>query len=170
MKRLNLPKETTFTGPALMWKRIVAFAIDMAIINLLIFYPFSGLFSRIIPKDYSFSDAYRLLDGSAGNLGFLSSASFAMAVLAVMYFLLQERKMQQTIGKMLMKIYVAGDNSGLKAWQLLVRNLVLLPVFPFFLLWIADPVFMLFNRDGQRLSEILSKTRVVERYSIEQQV
>ena len=32
----------------------------------------------------------------------------------------------------------------------------------------ADPIFMLFNRTNQRLSEMISKTRVVEVYNISQ--
>ena len=76
--------------------------------------------------------------------------------------------MSQTIGKMLMKVYVASDNNTLKAWQLLARNLVFIPIFPFVLLWILDPLFMFFTKTNQRLTEILSKTRVVEKYTLEQ--
>ena len=75
--------------------------------------------------------------------------------------------MQQTIGKMLMKIYVVSDTKTLNPWQLLVRNLVFIPIFPFVLLWLIDPLFMFFTKTNQRLSEILSKTRVVEKYSFE---
>ena len=76
--------------------------------------------------------------------------------------------MSQSIGKMLMKIYVISDNKVLKTWQLLVRNIVFIPIFPFVLLWILDPLFMFFTKTNQRLTEILGKTRVVEKYSFEQ--
>ena len=168
MKRLNLPKERTFIGPALLWKRIAAFFIDMMIINLIILFPFRSLFQNIIPKDYSFSEAYKLVSSSTDYSGFITSVSFIMSVLIILYFLMLERKMSQTIGKMLMKIYVASDNNTLKAWQLLIRNLVFIPIFPFVLLWVLDPLFMFFTKTSQRLSEILSKTRVVERYSLQQ--
>lgn len=168
MKRLNLPKERTFTGPALLWKRIAAFFIDMAIINLVILFPFRSLFQNIIPKDYSFSEAYKLLSSSTDYTGFMTSVSLVMSVLVILYFLLLERRMSQTIGKMLMKVYVVSDNNALKAWQLLARNLVFIPIFPFVLLWVLDPLFMFFTKTNQRLSEILSKTRVVEKYSFEQ--
>ncbi len=168
MKRLNLPKERTFIGPALLWKRIAAFFIDMMIINLIVLFPFRSLFQNIIPKDYSFSEAYKFLSSSTNYAGFMTSVSFIMSVLIILYFLMLEKKMSQTIGKMLMKIYVASDNNTLKAWQLLIRNLVFIPIFPFVLLWILDPLFMFFTKTSQRLSEILSKTRVVERYSLQQ--
>ena len=179
MKRLNLPKERTFIGPALLWKRIAAFFIDMIVINLIVLFPFRSLFQNIIPKDYSFSEAYKLLSSSTDYAGFITSVSFIMSVLIILYFLMLEMKTNQTIGKMLMKVYVVdarenassrstSDNNTLKAWQLLTRNLVFIPIFPFVLLWILDPLFMFFTKTNQRLTEILSKTRVVEKYSLQQ--
>lgn len=168
MKRLNLPKEKTFIAPALVWKRIAAFFIDMIIINLVVLFPFRSLFEDIMPKNYSFSEAYKFLSTSANYTSFLTSVSFIMSILIILYFYLMERKMSQTIGKMLMKIYVVSGNKDLKIWQLLTRNLVFIPIFPFILLWILDPLFMLFTKTNQRLSEILSKTKVVEKYSLEQ--
>ncbi len=167
MKRLNLPKEKTFIGPALLWKRIAAFFIDMMILNLFVLFPFRGLFKGIIPKDYSFSEAYKFLSTSTNYTNFITSVSFIMSILIILYFLMLEKKMQQTIGKMLMKIYVVSDTKTLNPWQLLVRNLVFIPIFPFVLLWLIDPLFMFFTKTNQRLSEILSKTRVVEKYSFE---
>ena len=167
MPRLNLPKEKTFTGPALLWKRIAAFLIDISMLNLLVLFPFRRLFEDILPKNYSFSEAYKLLS-STNYSSFLTSASFIMSILIILYFLMLERKMSQTIGKMLMKVYVVSDNKELKAWQLIARNLVFIPIFPFVLLWVLDPLFMFFTKTNQRLSEILGKTRVVERYSLQQ--
>ena len=167
MKRLNLPKEKTFIGPALIWKRIAAFFIDMAILNLFVLFPFRGLFKGIIPKDYSFSETYKFLSNSTDYTSFLTSVSFIMSILIILYFIMLERKIGQTIGKMLMKIYVVSDTKTLNTWQLLVRNLVFIPIFPFVLLWLIDPLFMFFNKTNQRLSEVLSKTKVIEKYSFE---
>lgn len=170
MAKLNLPKERVFVGPALVWKRVAAFVIDMLLINLIILFPFRGLLEGILPKSYSFSEASRLL-GSSDYTGFLTSVSLVISLLMIMYFYLMERKMSQTIGKMLMKVYVTASDNGskdLKAWQLLARNIVFIPLFPFILLWVLDPLFMFFTKTNQRLSEILSKTRVVENYSLEQ--
>ena len=76
--------------------------------------------------------------------------------------------MSQTIGKKIMNIYVVGDSEKPGKWQLLIRNLFFIPIFPFDLLFIVDPIFMLFTKSNQRLTEILGKTRVVEKYSLEQ--
>lgn len=167
MKRLNLPKEKTFIGPALIWKRIAAFFIDMVIVNLVVLFPFRGLFQNIIPKDYSFSEAYKFLSSSTNYTSFISSISFVMSIFIILYFSMLERKMAQTIGKMLMKIYVVSDNNDLKTWQLLTRNLVFIPIFPFVLLWVLDPLLMFFTKTNQRLTEILSRTKTVEKFSVE---
>ena len=164
MPRLNLPKEKTFTGPALLWKRIAAFLIDISMLNLLVLFPFRRLFEDILPKNYSFSEAYRFLATSTDYEGFIKSVSFTMSLLVILYFSLMESRMRQTIGKMLMKIYVVSDNKELKTWQAFARNIVFIPLFPFILLWILDPLFMFFTKTNQRLSEILSRTRVVEKY------
>ena len=168
MKRLNLPKEKLFVGPALLWKRIAAFLIDILIINFAILFPFQSLFTKIFPRDYSFSEAFKLLSSSSAYAGLINLISFFMAIFVILYFYILEKKMNQSIGKKIMKIYVASDANELKFWQVLVRNLVFLPVFPFILLWLIDPIFMLFNKTNQRLSEILSKTRVVGVYNLEQ--
>lgn len=168
MAQLKLPKEKTFTGPALIWKRVVAFFIDILIINLVVVFPFRKLFQGIIPKDYSFSEAYKLLSTSTNYTGYITTISSVMSILILLYFLMLERKMNQTIGKKFMKLYVVSDSNKLKIWQLLIRNIVFIPLFPFILLWLADPLFMFFTKTNQRLTEILSKTRVVEKYSLEQ--
>ena len=167
MKNLNLPKERAFTGPALLWKRIAAFVIDIAILNLIVLFPFRKLFQNIVPKDYSFSEAYKLLSSSADFTSYISLISFVMSILVILYFSMLEKKMGQSIGKMIMKIYVVGNNNELRTWQMLARNLVFIPLFPFVLLWILDPLFMFFTKTSQRLTEILSKTRVVEKYVLE---
>ena len=167
MKSLGLPKEKIFICPALLWKRVIAFFIDMLIVNLVILFPFRGLLQNIIPKGHSFSEAYKFLSSGANYTSFITSISFIMSIFIIMYFLMLERKTAQTIGKMLMKIYVVSDNDNIKAWQLFTRNLVFIPIFPFVLLWVLDPLFMFFTKTNQRLTEILSKTKTVEKFRIQ---
>ena len=170
MKRLNLPKERVFIGPALIWKRIAAFFIDIIILNLIVLYPFRNLFQKFIPKDYSLSEAYKLISTSTNFTGLINSVSFIMSILVILYFIMLEKKMGQSIGKMFFRIYVVSDNKDLKGWQLLVRNIAFIPIFPFVLLWILDPLFMFFTKTNQRLTEILSRTSVVERYRLEHDI
>jgi len=89
-----------------------------------------------------------------------------MAFLAILYFMLLEKKLNQSPGKILFNLYVVSQEKELKYWQLFVRNMFLIPFFPFVLLWIIDPIVMLFTKQNQRLSEILSRTKTVEKYKV----
>lgn len=167
MKSLNLPEEKVFVGPALLWKRIAAFLIDLLILFLVVFIPFRKFISSRITKNYSFSEAYNMLSASQDSY-YLIAVYMAMLLLIFLYFFMLEKKMSQTIGKKLMNLYIVSDAPGFKKWQFLVRNLLFIPIFPFDLLLLIDPISMLFTKSNQRLSEILSRTRVVEVYSLEQ--
>ena len=166
MKRLDLPKEKIFVGPALIWKRIAAFLIDILIINFVVLLPFRKLFENIVPNGYSLSEVYKFLSTSANYSSYISSVAFVMSVLVILYFTMLEKRMGQTIGKMIMKIYIVSETNSLKTWQALVRNVVFIPIFPFVLLWVVDPLFMFFTKTNQRLTEILSKTKVIEKFEV----
>ena len=166
MKRLDTAKEKIYEMPALLWKRFAAFFIDMAIINFVILSPFGSLFENLMPKYSSFSSTREFLNSLASENSRLSSIFFVMFAFIFFYFLLLEKKMGQTIGKKIMKIHVVGTEDAASGWQFYVRNLAFIPFFPFILLWIIDPLMMIFYKTNQRLSEILSKTRVIERYNI----
>ena len=161
--KLKLPKQKTFTGPALVWKRILAFFIDILIINFIILFPFKRLFQKMVPSSLSFEETFNLVS-APGLSTLIISTSLFVGILMVAYFVILEGKLGQSIGKILVNIYVASETKEMKFWQLLVRSLFLMPFFPFILLWIVDPVFMFFTKDNKRLSEILSKTKVVEKY------
>jgi uncharacterized RDD family membrane protein YckC len=89
-----------------------------------------------------------------------------MSLFAILYFLLLEKKIGQTPGKMIFNISVAGESGEVRLWQLAIRSIFLIPIFPFFLLWVVDPLFMFFTKSSQRLSEILSRTKTVEKYML----
>lgn len=161
--KLNLPKQKRFTGPALVWKRALAFFIDILVINYVILFPFRRLLQKLIPAKFSFKETFSFINTSELNSLILTISIFA-AILMILYFLVLERKVGQSIGKILTNIYVVSETKELKLWQLLVRNLFLIPLFPFILLWIVDPIFLFFTKDHKRLSEILSKTKVIAKY------
>lgn len=163
---LNIPKERTFTGPALVWKRLLAFLADLLIINLVLFFPFKRIILKSIPGFTSYSEAYGFFASHQGYTANLTIIFLIMALFAILYFVLMEYKIGQTPGKILFNIFVVSETKELKRWQFLVRSLFLIPIFPFFLLWIIDPLFLFFTKTNQRLSEILSKTKTVESYLI----
>ena len=155
----------TLLAQASVLKRLGAFIIDMVIINIIILFPFRGIIESILPAA-SFSEAFDFLkkDAEAGTM--INAIMFAISALSILYFMLMEKKIAQTPGKMLFKLYVKPKGKDLKNWQLFVRSMFLIPMFPFVLLWLIDPIAMLFTKENQRLSEILSRTKVVEQYRV----
>lgn len=167
--KLNLPEERTFTGNAMLWKRLAAFAIDFLIINFFIFSPFKKIFEGVAGNHGSFSEVYETIKSNPEVGGSIATAAFFAGFLGMLYFVILEKKMQQSIGKKLMNLSVAsseGEDKKISLWQHIVRNLFFIPIFPIFLLWIIDPLFMVFNKGNSRLSEILSRTKVVQKYVV----
>ena len=158
-------KSRTFVINPPAWKRILAFFIDFLILDFIVLVSFKGMFKKYMPQDYNFSEMYALLQSNSKTVKSLVTLGLFASLLCGLYFIFLERKMQQSVGKRFMKLYVV-DNQNIgnapTLWQHIVRNLYSLPIFPLILLWILDPLFMLFRKDTQRLSEILSKTKVIE--------
>ena len=161
---MNFPNKKIIFAQASILKRAAAFAIDILIINLAILFPFDSVFQKIVPSD-SLSEAFEFLSSNADSTS-IKAIIISASIVTILYFVIFEKKLKQTPGKMLFKLYVEAQGKDLKYWQLFVRSMFLIPFFPFVLLWIIDPIVMLFTKENQRLSEILSRTKVVERYNI----
>ena len=163
MVNLKLPKKRKVIQNASFFKRVLAFVADLLIVNFIIIMPFRGNFTNLISTE-SFSDAYNFLQNNPEIAGRIYMMMFFITPLALIYFVVLEYKFKQTVGKMLMKIYVVSDTKELNVLQCIVRNLFMIPFFPFFLLWIFDPLYLIFTK--RRFSEVISKTRTVEEFEI----
>ena len=163
MKSIVAAKKT-FLAQASVLKRLGAFIVDLIIINIIILFPFRGVFESILPAA-KFSEAFDFLRSPESSM-ILEVIMIAVGILTMLYFMLLEKKIAQTPGKMLFNLFVRSQGKDLKNWQLFVRSMFLIPLFPFVLLWLIDPIAMLFTKENQRLSEILSRTKVVEQYQI----
>ncbi|MBD3163604.1 hypothetical protein GF323_00210 [Candidatus Woesearchaeota archaeon] len=161
---LNLPKESTFKGPALIWKRAAAFAIDLLIIDFIIAFPFRSIMEKLIPAG-SFMESYSYISSNPKVAGILSLITLLIGILALLYFSILEYSQGQTPGKMLMRIKVEPVRDK-NFFAYLVRSMYMLIIFPFILLWVIDPLFMFFTQDRRRLSEILSGTKTTEVYAL----
>ena len=162
----GLKKGKSILAQASILKRAVAFIVDLLIINVIILFPFSRIFDRIIPETDSFSRTMDFLSSNELNIS-LTVILLLIAFITILYFMIMEKKLNQTPGKMLFSLYVNSQTKDLKYWQLFIRSIFLIPLFPFVLLWFIDPLVMFFTKENQRLSEILSKTKVVEKYNLE---
>ena len=163
MKSIVAAKKT-FLAQASVLKRTGAFIVDLLIINIVILFPFRSIFEGVLPTA-NFSEALDFLRSPESSM-ILEVIMIAVGILTMLYFMLLEKKIAQTPGKMLFGLFVRSQGKDLKNWQLFVRNMFLIPIFPFVLLWLVDPIVLLFTKENQRLSEILSRTKVVEQYRI----
>jgi uncharacterized RDD family membrane protein YckC len=158
---LRLTSRRSVTVNASILKRVLAFIIDLLIVDIAIVFPFQGVLRRIVPAG-GFIETYRYFSVQ-GSSFLLYAIATTVTVLALMYFVLLEKKMGQSVGKIFFRLYVVGtDKEELSTWRCLLRSIFLIPLFPFILLWIVDPVFVGFSHEHQRLTEYLSRTKVVE--------
>ena len=163
MNSIKSGKGKTFFANASVLKRIAAFVIDILIINLIVLFPFIRIMEKMLPEINSFSDLMEFLSVNAELSKSITILLFIFTLFHIFYFVIFEKKLSQSIGKMLFNLYVKSQTNDLKYWQLFVRSFFfLLPNF----LKVIDFAVMLFTKENQRLSEILSKTKVVEQYNI----
>jgi uncharacterized RDD family membrane protein YckC len=89
----------------------------------------------------------------------ISIVNILLLIIAFLYFFLFELKLQQTIGKMVLKLYVVNQDKKkkeLKIWQIALRNLFVL----INIILIVDLIY--FTMKGKRLSDEIAKTKVIE--------
>ena len=155
--KLNLPKRRVVETQASFWKRTLAFLIDIFIINVVILSPFRSVIEALLPELSSTSEIINFLSSADLPIS-LYLIAFSIFLLVYLYFVLMDFKIGQSVGKAVMKLSVKPKD--LKLWQCLVRNLELIPFFPFAILMFLDPIFLIFK--GYRLSEHLAKTATIE--------
>ncbi|MBI2129311.1 RDD family protein [Candidatus Woesearchaeota archaeon] len=161
--RLKLPKKKLIAVNASLLRRIIAFLIDLLIINFIILRPFRNVLLKLMPGG-SFNEAYSYLLSNQNANTALFFITAAISLLALLYFVILQYKLGQTVGMMLLSLHI--EPKEIKLWQALVRNLFIIPVFPFFLLWMLDPIYLLFNKEGKRFTERLSNTKIVQVYEV----
>jgi len=161
-----MPRKKIIEGPAFLWKRIAALVADLLIINLVIVFPFQGILEKLIPQGLSMSGLSEFFNNNPETAGLATSIIVVIGILAMIYFSIMEYKTKQTIGKKLFSIFVVSETKELKLWQCFVRNLHWFLFAPFILLWIIDPIYMLFNKESKRLTEVLSKTKVIQQFKV----
>lgn len=147
--------------PASSFKRLIAFLIDMLIINLALAAPFRGVLSDLVPST-SVAENIQILQSGTGMIKQLYLAVFFLTLIALLYHVLMEYYLKQTPGMMLMKIAVESEKK-LVFVQCVLRNLFIIPFFPFFFLWLIEPLHMFFDPKSRRFMEKISRTAVVQK-------
>ena len=138
-QRYNIAKTNFF-------RRVASFITDILVINIIIIWPFQNIF-------YEYADLGLNIEVLPTNIYL---AVLIIFILSWMYFSFMEYYLGQSIGQMIMKLKVSDDIS---LWKALVRNCYMIPFFPFYILWISEPLYLAFFRE--RLLEKITGTRTV---------
>jgi len=162
---LNLPKERYVSAPAGLFKRLLAFLLDLIIVDIIILSPFKPLVERMLPQEGILSTARFLMEAPA-IMNKLLVISGITGALMLLYFVILEYATGQTIGKMVLNLFVVSGKKRPSLWQAILRNAFIIPLFPFILFWIIEPAVMLFHPQRRRLLEILSNTNTIERIKV----
>jgi uncharacterized RDD family membrane protein YckC len=151
-----------FLAPASYTRRILAFIIDIILFDLIILFPFNRLFQKAVPAG-NILQQLTFLQNNPHILRSFYPLLITANILLIFYFSYFEYKLQQTPGKMLLRIQVVPQNSP-TFWNYLFSNLTFLTIFPFTLLWIIDPMHMIFSPKNQRFMEKINKLIVIQKY------
>lgn len=149
--RAHLPQ-----NPAALWKRVIAYLIDVLIVNFVIIFPFRKMTQ--LNSGSSFSDTYSYLSSAPGLSYKLFLVFLAIGVLTILYWAVFEYRLMQSIGKMVMHISVRSVSGKLSFRSAIIRNISKVSS-PFLAL---DVIYMLYKRSNQRYFEVVSGTEVVE--------
>ncbi|MBU0758018.1 MAG: RDD family protein [Nanoarchaeota archaeon] len=167
MKGLNLPKKRVFEVNAGIGKRLMAFGIDLLAV-LLVASPLINSVKKFIPIPddpagfaQTFDYMNDLLTGNPDILAKVSEINMLVMIVAFLYFVFFEYKLGQTIGKMVLGLYVVplenqNKKTKLTFWQCIIRNLFVVANF----IIVVDMVY--FALRNIRLSDQFAKTKVVE--------
>ena len=157
-----------FYGSPSVLKRIISLLLDLVIINLVIIRPFRGLIVENIGKSTDFSETLSMLNSNPEITSMMTSILFISSLLAIIYFSVLEWKFGQSIGQMIMNLYVQPEKNkkDMKYLQCLVNNMFVLPFFPVVLLWVIDPIYLFYTGGNQRLSERISGTKIMQEYVV----
>ncbi|MEK6867566.1 MAG: RDD family protein [Nanoarchaeota archaeon] len=148
-------------------KRFLAFLLDFSLLSITVFAPLAAVLEKLAPSA-NFSATYAAFTGNESTGAVITIIMVFVFTLVMLYFVLLEYLLGQTAGMLFIGLKVEGNEGKIPTfWQCFVRNLVFLPLFPFIVFWIVDPLYLVFTK--QRLSEQLSKTRTVNANYIKQQ-
>ena len=161
MNPLNLPKKRLFENSASIWKRILAYLIDMMLINIIIIDRFKDHFNELSSLD--FTQIITFVNTNQELIAQIATIEAVISVLILFYFIIFEYKFERTPGKMIMKFFVK-DKTKKKAQltfqQVFIRSIFKIPFSIFGLLMFVDVVHYMFRKE--RLGDKLANTIVTE--------
>lgn len=126
-------------------KRTLSFIFDILLINIIIAWPFQRILEKYALEKVSINMVL------PAKIYFITMIIF---VLAMFYFTFMEYYIGQTPGQMIVNIKSISLNGEMTFWKSLIRNIYILPFFPFYIFWILEPIHL-----------ILYKRRLLEKWT-----
>ncbi|MEK6960177.1 MAG: RDD family protein [Nanoarchaeota archaeon] len=142
------------------WRRALSFIIDLIIVEVFLVSWFWMLIKKSTSGD-GFTDTMSFLAAHPNAVVSLNIITLYIALVVMAYFVILEYTIGQTIGMILFKLKAVSTHNHSHWWQFIVRNLFLIPIFPFILLALIDPIYLLWKRGECRALEQISGTRTV---------
>lgn len=166
MVNLNLPKNRFMELDIPIHKRILSFLIDLLVLNFFIISTFTVSLKKMIPESLSITESMSYLKANPELMNEAGLLLFIVGLFSFYYLTYLQHRFRQTIGMKIFNIYLKSieKNKEISIWQVMLRNLYIIPLFPFVLLWIIDPIYLIIYK--RRFSESLSKTKLVEEHLI----
>jgi uncharacterized RDD family membrane protein YckC len=151
---------TIVKRPAQIYKRMVAYLIDIIIISFIVVWPFNDILKKLNGiDDWNYYTKFQFLMNNPEKTIQLALISLLIVILTLVYWTILEFKLRQSIGKMIMNIKVVSKRKNFTISQCLVRNISK----PLDLVFLFDVIYLLFNKESrQRYFEKISDTLVIE--------
>ncbi len=141
------------------FRRMMGFIADLLMLDLVVYSAFSGIINKYVA---SFSWEASIQNGLPHGLYLLI---LLMGVFSFVYFVLFEYALGRTPGMLLVGIKL-DEGEGNKElgkevsfWKCAVRNMFVIPAFPFTLFWIIEPIYLAIKK--KRLLERLTETNTI---------
>ena len=156
-----MPKRERIIEQVSIWRRGLAFLIDIIIIQFIVNLSFNKILEPELGTDKTLVELFNYsLENYSSLEPKLLLISIVTAFCALIYFTILEFKLQQTLGKMLFNIKVVSERKTLEYSQVLLRNA---PKILFFvnytsLLFLVDILY--YSVKKQRLFDKLARTSI----------
>ncbi len=161
LKKTEMAKLLNTNHVVPLWKRALAFIIDLIILEAIILTPLQQIVTHYLFNDAtSWSSLLHVAENVQPFQKEIIVLSVIMSFIGFAYFVLLEGLTQQTAGKMILNIRVTSNGHAPNWGQVMGRNITKATTMTSFsLLFLIDVIYLLFKKD-QRLSDKLFNTRV----------
>jgi len=164
MKGLDLPKKRVFFNDAPLWKRSVAFFIDLILLQIILG-PFGKAFMGTFTDD--FMKNYEFIIANPDVMSEFMIIIILFSIMIYAYFVIYLYKLKQTPGMIIFNLHLVEKDKKkpLTLLRILLRSAPSLIIIPFiYVLWIVN-LFYLFTK-GEKLTDQLAETKIVEEIKV----